>query len=308
MKKIITFIAILFIMASSHIVFADTGIINASSLYVRQKSSLSSSIIASLSRNTKVNTLGKEGNFYKINYKGTTRYIYSSYVKITATNSTSSVKVALLKSMGNGIVTASSLNVRKVASMGNNIIGVIKKGLKVNLYGTQNSFYKIMYNGKVGYISKTYITFTNSEVVNPKDSRTKIIDRFMTYLNTFIGMPYLWGGTTPAKLNTAGKYVSGGFDCSGLVQYVYKSIGINLPRTTMDQVKVGTSVNLNSLQKGDLVFFRTNSLIPNQVSHAGIYVGNNKFIQSPKTGDVIKTSILSGYYKNAFVIGKRLVK
>ncbi|MBW9153821.1 SH3 domain-containing protein [Clostridium estertheticum] len=83
MKKIITFIAVLFIMAISHTVFADSGIINASSLCVRQKSSLSSPIITSLSRNTMVNTLGKEGNFYKINYKGKTGYIYSSYVKIT---------------------------------------------------------------------------------------------------------------------------------------------------------------------------------------------------------------------------------
>ena len=77
---------------------------------------------------------------------------------------------------------------------------------------------------------------------------------------------------------------------------------------TMDQVNVGSSININSLQKGDLVFFKTNPEIPNQVSHAGIYVGNNKFIQSPKTGDFNIKSILSGYYKNTFVIGKRLVK
>ncbi|MBW9173272.1 C40 family peptidase [Clostridium estertheticum] len=303
MKKIITFIAVLFIMASSHTVFADSGIINASSLCVRQKSSLSSSIITSLSRNTTVNTLGKEGNFYKINYKGKTGYIYSSYVKITIINSTSSLNRSLLQSIGTGIVTAYSLNVRKEATMGDNVIEIIKKGLKVNIYGTQNSFYKIIYNGKVGYISKTYIS-----LVNTQSSRAKDIDRLMAYVNTFLGMPYLWGGTTPAKFNIVGKYVSGGFDCSGLVQYVYKSIGINLPRTTMDQVNAGSSININSLQKGDLVFFRTNPVIPNQVSHVGIYVGNNKFIQSPKTGDVIKTSLLTGYYNNNFVIGKRLIK
>ena len=65
---------------------------------------------------------------------------------------------------------------------------------------------------------------------------------------------------------------------------------------------------MSSLKKGDLVFFMTNPEVPYQASHVGIYIGNKKFIQSTKTGDVIKVSELTGYYKDKFIIGKRIVK
>ena len=130
----------------------------------------------------------------------------------------------------------------------------------------------------------------------------------VAYLDTFLGMNYLWGGTTPAVFDTANKYIRGGFDCSGFVQYTYKHFGINLPRTTMEQINKGASFNINNLKNGDLVFFMTNPDLPYQVSHVGIYIGNNKFIHSPKTSDVIKISELTGYYKEKFVIGKRIIK
>jgi cell wall-associated NlpC family hydrolase len=133
-------------------------------------------------------------------------------------------------------------------------------------------------------------------------------NNLVSYSNKFLGMPYLWGGTTPAIFDTTGKYLSGGFDCSGFVQYIYKNFDINLPRTTMEQVNEGASINLNSLETGDLVFFKTNPAIPTEISHVGIYIGNNKFMHSPKDNDVIKTSDLTGYYKENFVIGKRLIK
>lgn len=130
----------------------------------------------------------------------------------------------------------------------------------------------------------------------------------VTYSDTFLGMNYLWGGTTPAIVDAAGKYMSGGFDCSGFVQYAYKHFGVNLPRTSMEQINKGISINIKDLKNGDLVFFMTNSALPYQVSHVGIYIGNNKFMHSPKFGDVIKVSELTGYYKEKFVIGKRIIK
>ncbi|MGH4050135.1 MAG: C40 family peptidase [Clostridium sp.] len=128
------------------------------------------------------------------------------------------------------------------------------------------------------------------------------------YSDTFLGTNYLWGGTTPAVSDSTGKYISGGFDCSGFVQYTYKHFDIDLPRTSMDQINKGISISINDLKNGDLVFFKTNPALPNQVSHVGIYIGNNEFIHSPKSGEVIKTSELTGYYKERFVIGKRIIK
>jgi len=133
-------------------------------------------------------------------------------------------------------------------------------------------------------------------------------DDIIKYSDSFIGMNYLWGGSSPAVTDTSGKYMSGGFDCSGFVQYTYKHFGINLPRTSMDQINKGISININDLKNGDLVFFKTNPALVDQVSHVGIYIGNNEFIHSPKSGDVIKTSELTGYYKQRFVIGKRIIK
>lgn len=95
----------------------------------------------------------------------------------------------------------------------------------------------------------------------------------------YLGRPYKWGGSNPSE----------SFDCSGLVQYVYKQVGIQLNRTTYDQVKQGTPVAKNQLQVGDAVFFGS----PSAPHHVGIYMGNGQYIHAPKTGDVIKVSSLN---------------
>jgi len=94
----------------------------------------------------------------------------------------------------------------------------------------------------------------------------------------YLGTPYVWGGSN-----------TNGFDCSGLVQYVYKQLGVDIGRTTYDQVKQGTSVAKKDLQAGDIVFFGDAS----SPHHEGMYIGDGKFIQAPKTGDVVKISQLN---------------
>src|SRR5665647_2873123 len=125
MKKRIAFIVMLLSIASSHVALADSGIINASSLRVRQKPSLSSSTITSLSRNTKIDTLGKENDFYKINYKGKTGYVHSSYVTISK-NSTSHIAAT---SVGkSGTITTQYLNVRSGSGINYPVASVITMG------------------------------------------------------------------------------------------------------------------------------------------------------------------------------------
>lgn len=100
----------------------------------------------------------------------------------------------------------------------------------------------------------------------------------VNYTKTFIGVPYLWGGTTP-----------NGFDCSGLMQYSYGHFGVAISRTTYDQINNGIYVSRNELQLGDLIFFGTSA----DPHHVGMYVGDNNYIHAPKTGDYVKISSLS---------------
>jgi len=107
----------------------------------------------------------------------------------------------------------------------------------------------------------------------------------LAYASNFLGIPYVWGGTSPL-----------GFDCSGFTQYVFLHFGVNLPRVSEDQQNVGTLVSRANLQPGDLVFFGT------PAHHVGIYVGNGKMINAPHTGSVIRIQTLN----SDFTYGRRV--
>lgn len=120
----------------------------------------------------------------------------------------------------------------------------------------------------------------------------------MNKLMSQIGKPYHWGGSSPYT----------GFDCSGLVYYAYKDIvKIPIPRTAneMFHLRDAAPIKKNELESGDLVFFRINHR--GTADHVGVYVGNGKFIQSPRAGSDIKISKLSEDYWQEHYIGARRV-
>jgi hypothetical protein len=111
----------------------------------------------------------------------------------------------------------------------------------------------------------------------------------------YLGTPYLWGGSSPKT----------GFDCSGLMQWAYAKAGIQIPRTSEQQILAsnGTAVDRKHLIAGDLVFFRDSS---GDVHHVGMSLGGDKFIAAPHTGDVVKISSLNEpYYAQQFTGGRR---
>jgi len=104
----------------------------------------------------------------------------------------------------------------------------------------------------------------------------------------YLGVPYVWGGASPS-----------GFDCSGLVMYVYAQVGVSMPHSSYAQYGMGSPVSRGDLQPGDLVFF-------DGLGHVGIYVGGGSFIHAPHTGDVVKISSMTGWYAATYVGARRL--
>lgn len=103
--------------------------------------------------------------------------------------------------------------------------------------------------------------------------------RAVAIAERYLGIPYVWAGADPVT----------GFDCSGLVMFVYRQLGIPLNHFSGDQWYEGTRVPTGELAPGDLVFFHMG---PNGPGHEGMYIGNNRFIHAPHTGDVVKISSL----------------
>ena len=114
------------------------------------------------------------------------------------------------------------------------------------------------------------------ESINGSAAQIALVKETMKYL----GIPYVWAGATPL----------GGFDCSGLVLYVYAKFGVSFPHGATMQAHMGTPLRFGQMEPADLVFFGD----PSFYHHVGIYIGNGLFIEAPRTGDVVKVSQLAG--------------
>ena len=141
-------------------------------------------------------------------------------------------------------------------------------------------------------VSKPSVKASTSNTKQP--TTTPVISRGSTvvssnaviaYASNFLGVPYVWGGSSPS-----------GFDCSGFTSYVFAHFGVNLPRVADAQQNVGTYVSRANLKPGDLVFFGSPAY------HVGIYVGNGNMIDAPHSGTVVKIQKLS----YGFTCGRRV--
>jgi cell wall-associated NlpC family hydrolase len=146
----------------------------------------------------------------------------------------------------------------------------------------------------------------NIEVVsygsyNPRVERNtrELINNIEWSAKSFLGTRYVWGATGPTK-----------FDCSGFTQWVYRDAGINIPRVSRDQAKVGQYVSYSNLRKGDMIFFDTKKHKKGIVTHVGIYLGNGNFIHASSAAKkvIVYNFNQKPFYKERFLWGRRVVQ
>ena len=115
-------------------------------------------------------------------------------------------------------------------------------------------------------------------------------------VESYVGVPYLWGGSTRH-----------GIDCSGLVMRVYQGVGIELPRTTREQIRAGERVNSNKLRFGDILFFKGRSYgKKGEALHTGLFLGEGRFVHASKSRGVIIESFKTAYWQNLFIEARRI--
>ena len=241
-----------------------------------------SNVRANAGTNNKIITYGKKGatvkasaakkvgnaTWYRVAVNGKVGWVLSTLLTKTSVAAKAPVKAAVATAAASGTYkTTYKSNVRANAGTNYKVVTLAKKGTTVKVSASKKvgsvTWFKITANGKVGWISGALLTKTTAAVVKASSSVSS--SAITSTALSLKGVPYRFGGTTPA-----------GFDCSGFIQYVFKQHGISVSRTTLTQFAETTTVS--SPKPGDLVFFANTYRAG--ISHVGIYIGNNQFVHS----------------------------
>lgn len=276
--------------------------VTTSILNIREANSTSAKKIGTVKMGQNVNVIETIDNWDKIQVDGITGWVCNTYL-IEATQETiveneqdNQEENIILKT---AVINTSLLNVRSDCDVQSKKIGSLKKNAVVAIIGEENGWYKIKYNNQYGYISSDYTV--NKDIQISRGSHTRgerpsvAAQTATTLALQYVGCKYVWGGTSP-----------NGFDCSGLVYYVYKDYVPNLGRSARPQATTGTTIEKDKLIMGDLVFFGEDG--GKTVTHVGIYVGDGIFVHAANSKrGVVTDSLLSGYYDKNFLHAKRII-
>ncbi|AAM24136.1 uncharacterized protein YgiM (DUF1202 family) [Caldanaerobacter subterraneus subsp. tengcongensis MB4] len=281
-----------------HPVFAEglgVGKVTGNYVNVRTEGSLSGSVITQVSKDEVVTVLEKQGDWYRIRLSdGREGWIYGEYLSVRSSNGVSRGDTG---EVSVGVVTGNYVNLRSEGSLSGKVLMQLSKGTQVEVLDRQNGWYKVkLSNGQEGWIYREYLSVRSGVYASRGEVDRSLVDKLIDFAKSFLGTRYVYGGSSPK-----------GFDCSGFVSYVFSNFGFSLPRTADEQANVGDTVTRDSLEKGDLVFFRT--LGSSIINHVGIYIGDGQFIHaSSGAGKVIISPLNEGYYLSHYVKAKRVIK
>lgn len=284
--------------------------VSASSLRLRSGPSTGHSTIGTAPFGDYVMITGKNGSWYRVSHNLKQGYMHENYLK---------TYLAKNVELGYGTVTTGKVNLRSGPGTSYRSLAQAHAGEKAYIIGFNQQWYKVICKGQICYIRSDYLQLTeipyeNSGSANSplffkngkstgivpsadalegsshNSTRTKIVEEAKKYL----GVPYSWGGSTPA-----------GFDCSGYVQYVFKQHGITVPRTTELQVQVGSYIQKSNLSPGDLVFLQNTYRAG--ISHVGIYIGNDQMIHASSSKGVTISNLSNSYYLEHYHSARQLI-
>ena len=254
----------------------STGIVTAGCLNVRQ-SPVYGGVFTHLYRGNQVTILSRDSStgWYEVQVSGKSGWCSPDYITTGSTPVVSSSSSSS-GSGEDGTVTASCLNVRE-SPVDGSVLTHVYRGDKVTIVSTaSNGWYEIKIAGGTGWCSPDYIT--KGEVDTSSDSSSSLRDQIVEEAMKYLGVPYVYAGCSPS-----------GFDCSGLVKYVYAQFGYDLYHGSTTQYRNATPISKDELQKGDLVFFTTSG----GIDHVGIYIGNNQYIHAQSYGNPVNIKSLS---------------
>lgn len=271
---------------------------------VRQKPTASSQSLVQVEKGRTASVLGEESGWYKLKFPGgTVGYVRKDMVVIvspakSATKSTTKQVKGTEQGVAPGgvvTITAEDVILRAGPSTKQPVVAKLRKGTEAQVIGRHGQWLKVTFpGGATGFVHNS-LTSAKQIVasVPPAADRSELISTARRYL----GVRYLYGGET-----------SRGFDCSGFVYFLYRTVeGVTLPRTSAEQATAGVPVKKEDLQPGDLVFFRTGRSV--RTNHSGIYIGDGNFIHASSGGGQVRIdSITTGYYAARFVTGRRITK
>ncbi|WZL74674.1 SH3 domain-containing protein [Clostridiaceae bacterium 35-E11] len=272
--------------------FIKKGKVNADNLNVRQEPDTTSDIIQKLDNGLEVTIVEENSDWYCVLLdKDTKGWVHADYIKTIPNYSLA-------------IITGNSVNVRSNPSVSGNVVATISLDQGVRIKDFKDGWYHIiMNNHQEGWIHQDYIKvqinegFSIMETTSRSTSRSSLGIKGVKIAKELLGVPYVYGASGPNS-----------FDCSGFTSYVYKKIGINLPRTSHGQAEVGELVAKQSLRMGDLVFFDTVGKKDNAITHVGIYIGDGEFIHASSGKNakrVVVSNLNTGYYNDKYVTARR---
>ena len=274
-----------------------------SGLNLRTSPSTSSTVLLSIPQNTSLTITAKNGSWYKVSYAGKTGYVHSDYVQIQSNSNASTSGDVAYSATGVTYNCPSGLNLRTSPSTSSTVLLSIPQNTSLTITAKNGSWYKVSYAGKTGYVHSDYVQIGGSVNQPTTPSNQSKYEQVLAIMKAQIGSPYVWGGSGeyitydsinalrrkfPEEAHTYDliqpQYYNAGyraFDCSGLMQWSFRQVGINIGRTTYAQVNDGIGVPVSQAQPGDLLIYSSQS-------HVGMYIGNNQWIEAPYSGAYIR--------------------